>query len=55
MKEVVLALLAGIIVGIVFKTLRLPLPAPPYLAGLMGVAGVYFGGTIFERVKDFLA
>ncbi len=43
MLNVVLALLAGFIVGLVFCFIKLPLPAPPTLAGVMGIAGVYLG------------
>ncbi|MCA1032588.1 DUF1427 family protein [Bacillus timonensis] len=46
MREVIMSLIAGITIGVVFKAFRLPLPAPPVLAGVMGVAGVYFGGII---------
>jgi XapX domain-containing protein len=46
MKEAILALFAGVIIGIVFKVIRLPLPAPPVLAGVLGVVGIYMGGMI---------
>jgi XapX domain-containing protein len=46
MKEVVLALLAGLIVGMIFKFMRLPLPAPPVFSAVVGVFGVYFGGVL---------
>ncbi|MYL34392.1 DUF1427 family protein [Pontibacillus yanchengensis] len=49
-REALLALLAGIVIGIVFKLIKLPLPAPPVLAGVLGVAGVYVGGKIVELV-----
>lgn len=48
MKEVLLSFVAGMIIAMIFKWLKLPLPAPPVLAGVMGVAGVYFGGVVFE-------
>lgn len=48
MKEVLLSLLAGLVVGILFKFLRLPLPAPPVLTGVMGVFGVYLGGVVAD-------
>ena len=48
MKEAILALVAGMIVGLVFKVLKLPLPAPPVLPGVLGVLGVYLGGRIIE-------
>ncbi|WP_208589445.1 XapX domain-containing protein [Gracilibacillus suaedae] len=53
MKEIVLSLLAGIIIGILFKFMKLPLPAPPVLAGVVGIFGVYFGGQIAEWMKSF--
>ncbi|WP_209122735.1 XapX domain-containing protein [Alkalihalobacillus sp. BA299] len=46
MKELLLSVLAGVIIGIVFKVIRLPLPAPPVLAGVLAVFGVYAGGMI---------
>jgi XapX domain-containing protein len=46
MKEALLALLAGIVVGVIFKVIRLPLPAPPVLAGILGIVGIYLGGKI---------
>jgi XapX domain-containing protein len=54
MKEIVLSLLAGIICGLIFKLLKLPLPAPPVLAGVIGIVGVYLGGKIFDILIDFL-
>lgn len=40
---VVLALLTGIITGAVFAALRIPIPAPPSLVGIMGIVGIYLG------------
>lgn len=51
MKEAALALLAGVLVGVFFKVIRLPLPAPPVLAGILGIVGIYLGG----RIADYLA
>ncbi|WP_404328895.1 XapX domain-containing protein [Mesobacillus maritimus] len=45
MRELILALFAGVIVGIVFKFIKLPLPAPPVLPGVIGIVGVYLGGV----------
>jgi XapX domain-containing protein len=50
MKEVLLALVAGTLVGILFKFLKLPLPAPPVFSAVMGVFGVWFGGMIAEYI-----
>ncbi|QGH34329.1 DUF1427 family protein [Gracilibacillus salitolerans] len=51
MKELLLSLLAGIMIGIAFKFMKLPLPAPPVLAGIVGIFGVYFGGQIADWIK----
>ena len=53
MKEVALSLLAGILVGVVFKFLKLPLPAPPVLAGVLGIVGVYLGGLAGEWILNY--
>ncbi len=44
MNEVLLAMVAGFIVGLLFSFLKLPIPAPPVLSGVMGIVGVYLGG-----------
>ena len=48
MKELLLALLAGLLVGIIFRFLKLPLPAPPVLSGIIGIVGIYLGGVLFD-------
>ncbi|WP_068544742.1 XapX domain-containing protein [Thalassotalea crassostreae] len=47
MQEVILALIAGFAVGIFFSFLKLPIPAPPVLSGIMGIVGVYLGGITY--------
>jgi len=42
-KVIFLALLAGFIVGMLFTAIKLPLPAPPKLAGIVGILGIYVG------------
>lgn len=54
MRELVLALLAGLIVGSIFKLLKLPLPAPPVLPGIMGIVGIYLGGILMQRFIEWL-
>ncbi|WP_226036808.1 DUF1427 family protein [Aquibacillus saliphilus] len=51
MKELILSLVAGLVIGVVFKLLRLPLPAPPVLAGVLGIVGVYSGGVLFDWIS----
>lgn len=40
------ALAVGIVVGFIFARLRLPIPAPPALAGILGIVGIYLGYKI---------
>ncbi|QNO15120.1 DUF1427 family protein [Alkalicella caledoniensis] len=49
MREVILALLAGGAVGAIFAKVGLPVPAPPNLAGLMGIAGIMFGYILANK------
>jgi XapX domain-containing protein len=46
---VVLALLTGVLTGAVFKFLQVPIPAPPELPGIMGIAGIYLGYRLVEE------
>ena len=54
MKEAILALIVGLIVGALFKFLKLPLPAPPVLAGVLGIVGIFLGGLLMQKVLDLL-
>ncbi|HHW56801.1 MAG TPA: DUF1427 family protein [Clostridia bacterium] len=50
MKETLLALVTGIIVGVIFSFFKLPLPAPNVLPGIAGIIGIYLGGRFFEYI-----
>lgn len=52
MYEVVLATLAGFVVGVLFSAIKLPVPAPPVLAGVMGIVGVYLGGVTYQWIIE---
>lgn len=45
-----LALVTGFIAGAVFAFVGVPIPAPPELAGLLGIVGIYLG---FKTVEHF--
>ncbi|CAI50119.1 XapX family protein [Natronomonas pharaonis DSM 2160] len=38
-----LALLTGFLAGAVFALVGVPIPAPPTLAGVLGIVGIYLG------------
>ncbi|WP_213992634.1 DUF1427 family protein [Sodalis sp. dw_96] len=50
--QLLYALGAGVSVGVFFTWLKLPLPAPPTLTGIMGAAGVFLGSVIFNVVRS---
>ena len=45
---VLLALLTGTVTGAVFAYFQVPIPAPPTLAGLLGIVGIYLGYQLVE-------
>ena len=54
LKIVVLSLLSGFLVGFLFALMKLPIPAPPALAGVTGIVGVYLGFKVFEQISPWL-
>ncbi len=51
MKTILLSLLSGAGCGILFAFLRLPVPAPPTLAGIAGIVGIFLGYSIVVLVR----
>jgi len=49
--EVVLATLTGVLAGAVFALVDVPIPAPPALAGVMGIFGIYLGFKLVEYLQ----
>ncbi len=45
------SLAAGIGCGVVFSLLRLPIPAPPVVSGIVGIVGVFLGYTLVTKFK----
>lgn len=46
---VVLATMTGVLTGVAFGLLDVPIPAPPNLAGVMGIAGILVGYRLVEH------
>ena len=53
MKEIIISLLAGWIIGVIFAWIKLPIPAPPPL-GLVGAAGLTLGGFCYQWLSQVL-
>ena len=49
-REVFLTTLTGMGVGAVFSIFKLPVPAPPVFAGLMGIFGLWMGYGLVQRI-----
>ena len=43
------SLAVGIGVGLLFGAVKLPIPAPPALAGVIGIFGIYLGYLVARR------
>ncbi|CAM4248923.1 hypothetical protein JCM19233_1644 [Vibrio astriarenae] len=52
MNEIILATVAGFVVGVLFTAIKLPIPAPPVLSGVMGIVGVYLGGISYQWIVE---
>jgi len=48
-KEILLTTLTGAGVGAVFALFKLPVPAPPVFAGVMGIVGLWLGYGLIAR------
>lgn len=48
--QVVLATLTGFTVGALFKFVEIPIPAPPNLAGVMGIVGIFLGFRVMGEL-----
>jgi XapX domain-containing protein len=49
--EILKATGAGIACGAFFSVLNLPIPAPPVLAGVMGIFGVFLGYILINWIR----
>ncbi|WP_338030758.1 XapX domain-containing protein [Cytobacillus citreus] len=46
--------MTGFLVGFLFALLKLPIPAPPALAGVIGIIGIYLVFKLFELITPVL-
>ncbi len=55
MAVMLIALLVGIAVGVIFKSLKLPVPVPHDFAGVVGLIGMFVGSALVDVVSNLLA
>lgn len=46
--QILFATLTGVFAGVIFGLVDAPIPAPPELAGIMGILGIYLGYRTVE-------
>lgn len=54
MKLTILALVTGVITGVLFTFFKLPLPAPPALPGVAGIVGIFLGSKAIEYFQNLM-
>lgn len=50
MSEILLSLVVGLVLGMIFTALKLPIPAPPVLSGIIGIFGIYLGNHAYQWI-----
>ncbi|MEE2734841.1 MAG: DUF1427 family protein [Verrucomicrobiota bacterium] len=55
MIEIFLALAVGMVVGFLFSACKLPLPAPPAIAGVVGIVGIYLGAQVWPLLANLFS
>ena len=54
MNMMLIALAVGVVIGAVFKILKLPVPVPKDFAGIVGVIGMFVGSALVDVVAKLL-
>lgn len=50
--QLLIALVVGLVIGILFKSLKLPVPVPHGLGGLVGLIGMYLGSELVGLILN---
>jgi XapX domain-containing protein len=50
-----ISLLVGIVIGVVFKSMKLPVPVPHDFSGIVGLIGMFVGSALVDVAAKFLA
>lgn len=50
MRDIFMTTMVGAITGAIFSAFKLPIPAPPVFAGLMGIVGLWIGYALVSKV-----
>ena len=50
-----ISLLVGIVIGVIFKSMKLPVPVPHDFSGIVGLIGMFVGSALVDVFAKFLA
>ena len=50
MKDILRTTITGMGVGAIFAVFKLPVPAPPVFAGVMGIVGLWLGYGLIGKL-----
>jgi XapX domain-containing protein len=50
LTQIVISLLTGLLVGAVFGVFDVSIPAPPNLAGVLGIVGIFAGYKLVQSL-----
>lgn len=54
MKEIVVAFFVGLVIGVIFKFVKLPVPVPHGLSGLVGLIGMFIGANVIDLITNYI-
>lgn len=51
----IIAFFAGVVIAVIFRSLKVTVPVPHDLAGLVGLVGMFVGSAVVDIVRKFIA
>ncbi len=55
MVVMLISLLVGIVIGVIFKSLKLPVPVPHDFSGIVGLIGMFVGSALVDVIAKLFA
>jgi XapX domain-containing protein len=55
MAVLMIAFIAGLVIAALFRSLKITVPVPHDLAGLVGLIGMFVGSTLVDLIVKYMA
>jgi XapX domain-containing protein len=55
MTVLIIAFFAGVAIAVVFRSLKITVPVPHDMAGLVGLIGMFVGSAMVDLIAKYLA